>query len=471
MKKSDLTNQNIEKQRKEVFELKPTVKLVAPCKINNGIIKLSQVQQEESKQLFERSEFKSCFFIPASGSGSRMFQFLYDFLNNPNEDNRGQIEKFLNHIEDFAFYSKVPYEVKKSLLNDEISLEDFVRYLLTEKGLSLGDLPKGMVPFHKIGPFILNPFQEQFLQGIQLKDCGARFHFTVKEEFKLKIEESINYIQSVTGKNINVSFSEQNPSTNSFAFNLDQTPKILENGDYLMRPAGHGSLLENLNKIDDDLIFIRNIDNVQHYNKSKDSIDTWKMLGGLALKFREECKKLYDKPSITGLVELNNQYQFLRDSEIEDISLAKLKKILNKPFRICGMVRNEGQPGGGPFWIDDNGVITKQIVEKAQIDLKGDQNRLLAQSSHFNPVMIAAVTKNLDDVKFNLHDFADESKFFIVHKKHKGEDIVFRELPGLWNGSMAFWNTIFIEIPSHTFSPVKTVLDLLESAHNEPENK
>jgi len=467
MKKGNLTNPQIENQRNEIFELKPTVKLVAPCKINNGIIKLTKEQLSEMKNLFEISSFKSCFFIPASGSGSRMFQFLYDFLENPSEDNRGQVEKFLNHVEDFAFYALVPHEIKTAFQSDEMTLEDFVRYLLEDVGLSLGNLPKGMVPFHKIGPFILNPFQEQFLQGNRLKDCGARFHFTVKPEFKTEIEQSISNIQNVTGKKIDVSFSEQNPSTNAFAFNLDQSVKVKEDGEMLMRPSGHGALLENLNQMDDDMIFIRNIDNVQHFGQSEESIETWKMLGGLALKFKEECGKLLLKPSITGLVELNKQFQFLRESDIEDISLAKLKKILNKPFRVCGMVRNEGQPGGGPFWIDDNGVITKQIVEKAQIDLKGEQYRLLAQSTHFNPVMIAAVTKDLEGNKFNLNEFSDPSKFFIVNKKYKGHDLVFRELPGLWNGSMAHWNTIFVEIPSSTFSPVKTVLDLLDKAHNE----
>jgi hypothetical protein len=190
------------------------------------------------------------------------------------------------------------------------------------------------------------------------------------------------------------------------------------------------------------------------------------LLGGLLLDFKVEAQKVFDAPSIEALQSLNERFQVFSESQINEIKTVDcIKSLLNRPSRVCGMVKNEGQPGGGPFWVNDKGVVSKQIVEKAQISLKGDQYRMMVQSTHFNPVMIAASSISLDGQKFDLMDFKDDTKYFIVRKKHHGKEINFIELPGLWNGSMANWNTIFLEIPSETFSPVKTVLDLLEDAH------
>ena len=233
------------------------------------------------------------------------------------------------------------------------------------------------------------------------------------------------------------------------------------------RPSGHGALLPNLNQIDADIIFIKNIDNIQNFNQSKSSKNTLKYIGGIAFWFKEELKKLIENPTLINLKELNNQFQFLSESQIEKIDINILKEELNKPIRVCGMVKNEGQPGGGPFWINENGELTKQIIEKAQINNVPEQYKIMIQSTHFNPVMIAAITKDVDEIKFDLTNFVDESKYFIVDKTQNGKKINYIELPGLWNGSMANWNTIFVEIPSDTFSPVKTVLDLLDKAHLE----
>ena len=187
----------------------------------------------------------------------------------------------------------------------------------------------------------------------------------------------------------------------------------------------------------------------------------------MLLSFKEEAKKVYDNPSIETFKSLNDKYQIVSSSEInENLTTDKIKSILNRPARVCGMVRNEGQPGGGPFWVKDENGISKQIVEKAQITMKGEQYRLMVQSTHFNPVMIVASTKDFNGDKFDLTKYRDDSKYFIVKKKFKGQDIQFMELPGLWNGSMAYWNSLFVEVPSSTFTPVKTVLDLLDRAHS-----
>lgn len=463
-----ITNKaQIELQRSIVFGVQPEVKLVAPCKIGEGIVHFLQVQRENLIQKFNHAEVKSTFFIPASGSGSRMFQFLYDFLEEPTEENRSQVERFLNNIEEFAFFQKLPIEVRKRLKSHDVNLDEFVQFLLSNQGMGFGELPKGLIPFHKNGPFILNPFQEQILQGMKVNEENAKFHYTIKEIHEPSIKEGIKSTEALSGGRFDVSFSTQNTATNAIAFGSDQEPKINPDGSILTRPAGHGALLENLNQIDSDFIFIKNIDNVQHYSKSQESIDTWKYLGGIALWFQAESKKLIENPSLEGLKELNKQFQFLPENSIDTITISDIKTILNRPFRVCGMVRNEGQPGGGPFWVEENGKISKQIVEKAQIAMTGEQYRLMVQSTYFNPVMIVASTKDMHGKQFDLNDFKDDSKFFVVRKKHQGQNIIFSELPGLWNGSMAYWNSIFVDIPSTTFSPVKTVLDLLENAHLE----
>jgi hypothetical protein len=457
----------IEIQRARVFGEQPEVNLVAPCKMGEGIIHFMQVQRDNLIKSFEKSAVKSTFFIPASGSGSRMFHFLFEFLERPNEENRGQVERFLNNVEDFAFFQKIPLEIREKLKSHDVNLDEFVDFLLNNQGMAFGDLPKGLIPFHKIGPFVLNPFQEQILQGIKVNEGNSAFHYSIKSAHEAAIRKGINSSEELTGGNYNVTFSVQNDETNAIAFDENQKPIQLDETKILTRPAGHGALLENLNAIESDIIFIKNIDNLQHFSKSNLAIETWKYLGGVAIWFEDEKNKVLQNPTIEGLITLNKHFQFIADSEIEKLKVGDIFKMLNKPFRVCGMVRNEGQPGGGPFWVEENGEITKQIVEKSQISLRGEQYRLMVQSSYFNPVMIAAVNKDMNGKPFDLFEFRDENKYFVVNKNFKGKDIYFSELPGLWNGSMAYWNSIFVEIPSETFSPVKTVLDLLDHSHKE----
>ncbi len=458
-------NSKIEEQKNKVIGNHPEVKLEAPCKINDGILSFSKNETLDKIKLFENTDFTSCFFIPASGSGSRMFQFLFDFLEEPNEENRGQVERFLNHISDFAFFQQLPISIRKKLKNHDVELDEFVSYLLNGHGMGYGDLPKGLIPFHKNDPFILTPFQEHVLQGAKVIDENVKFHFTVQSKYKEKIEQVIQNIQGLTGQVYNIEFSEQDKASNAIAFKLDGEVCINEKNEILERPAGHGALLSNLNEIDSDLIFIKNIDNVQHISKSKETSDTWKFLGGILLEFKREASKVFENPSLDGIITLNKKYQIYNEELLNRLSMNELLELLNRPVRVCGMVRNEGQPGGGPFWINDNGIISKQIVEKAQITMRGEQYRLMVQSNFFNPVMIVVSCKDLKNNKLDLENYKDDSKFFVVKKKYKGQDIRFIELPGLWNGSMANWNSLFVEIPSDTFSPVKTVLDLLDSAH------
>ncbi|HNS41435.1 MAG TPA: DUF4301 family protein [Taishania sp.] len=461
----------IKEQQKKVFGEHSKVVLFAPCRINEGILQLSENERKNTIQNFKASEASPLYFIPASGSGSRMFAFLYDFLTQPDKADLSAVERFMNHIQEFAFFQIFPNDLKERIIENTADAEEIARYLLSEEFLNYGNFPKGLIPFHFNEPFVLNPFQEHVLQGTRLSNGRAKFHFTVQPEFEKNIKESISNLEGLTGKSYQVSYSVQSKESDSYAFDLKGNT-IDQNGTPFRRPAGHGALLDNLNQLDEELIFIKNIDNVQHFSYSNFSMDTWAILGGVLQEFKNELRAIYNHPTKEALVAANKKYQFLSPTEINQLTDSEaIKKIVNRPVRVCGMVRNEGQPGGGPFWIDDNGAISKQIVEKAQINIQGEQFRLMVKSTHFNPVMIALSTKDLEGKKLNLLDYRDDSKYFIVEKNQKGQDIKFMELPGLWNGGMAFWNTLFIEISSETFSPVKTILDLLDAQHQNKQCK
>lgn len=463
--KTELSTE-ITTQRDRILQANPTINLVAPCKIGQGITKLGSKEIEKLHEIFTEKVQDIGVFIPASGSGSRMFEFLYDFLNNQSDENRGNVERFLNKIKSFAFYRFLPTETRKALETFDISLEQFVSFLLNAEGMGFGDLPKALIPFHLNEPFVVNAIQEHIIQSARLNKENIEFHFSIQKKFETNFDASIRQLEGLTGHNFEVSYSEQDSATDSFVFYNNGDLVKNEVGEPLRRPAGHGALLTNLQALNKELIFIRNIDNVQHYSKSTKSIQMWSVLGALLHEIRLEIKKIYNQPSVDALQELNEKFQLYSPSELENVhSSEDVLKLIDRPIRVCGMVRNEGQPGGGPFLVEENGVVTKQIVEKAQISQNGEQYRQMIQSTHFNPVMMAVCIFNPEGKKYDLFQFRDESKYFVVSKKQKGEEVRFVELPGLWNGSMANWNTLFVEIPNETFSPVKTVLDLLNDAH------
>lgn len=458
----------IAEQLKKIKGGNPEVELIAPCKRNEGIVACSENEKTAFIHKWNTTDLNSTFFIPASGSGSRMFQFLYDFLSEPTESNRGETERFLNHITDFAFYEKLPLKYREELETYNIDLDEFVSFLLNSDGMNLGNYPKGLIPFHRSGPFILNAFQDQVLQGLRVKEKNTSFHFTINPLFEKQITNCIENIEGVTGQDYQVSFSYQDKNSDAIPLTEDDKPIVLDDNEVLQRPAGHGALLPNLNAIDSDVIFLKNIDNIQQIDKSDGSIESLKFIGGILISFKEERNELLDNPNSEGFKILNKKYQFLTEDEsLKDFSNEEIIEILNRPIRVCGMVRNEGQPGGGPFWVKNNGVVSKQIVEKAQITMKGEQYRLMVQSSYFNPVLIAAHAKDKDGNNFDLSEYRDDSKYFVVKKNYKGQPIKFCEEPGLWNGSMSDWISVFVEVPSNAFSPVKTVLDLLQDSHRD----
>ena len=276
----------------------------------------------------------------------------------------------------------------------------------------------------------------------------------MQPNFLTEIEEN------VSGKSPNISFSFQDGDTNAFCFYKNEE-LVEENGIKLRRPAGHGALLKNINEVKGDLVLMKNIDNIQGESNSSSTVLAWKRAVGVLVLFKKELKTLMSNFTTKSLVELNTKYQFLSKEEEADFNREDLALICNRPTRVCGMVTNEGEPGGGPFWIKHATGVTKQIVEKAQFNEGEKQSEIVNRSSHFNPVFIALSKTNIDNEPLDLVNFRDDSKFFVVNKSHKGKEILYRELPGLWNGSMSNWNTLFLEVPLSVFTPVKSVLDLI----------
>lgn len=443
-------------QKAQVFDRQPTMLLSEACSIGSGILQLTETQCEAAVKTFLQIEEKVALFVPASGSGSRMFDELYRFSVS-GEPNDGSI-RFFQSFKSLAIYAALTPEQKNLMAT--FSEQEIAKFVLLPTGLNLLRRPKGLIPFHQSDGQLFNAFHEHVLQFSQLVETVPMIHFTLQDGFQDEVRASIEKLSGIRG--VELSFSIQNRNTDAFCFDENQQ-LVVEDGIPLRRPAGHGSLLENLNDIDADLILIKNIDNIQHLSRAEASNRTWKILMGTLKQFFVDLEQLRANYSEKAFQELNAKYEFL-PSDL-DLSLELLSEIVARPTRICGMVKNDGAPGGGPFWIEKDGERTKQIVEKVQISTDGDQQEILEGSSHFNPVMIVAAKNDIDGNRLDLHAFANDEQYLVVKRPQDGKSIYYRELPGLWNGAMYYWNTIFVEIPSEVFSPVKAVLDLNASEH------
>jgi hypothetical protein len=358
--------------------------------------------------------------------------------------------------------------------------------MLDENGLNYSALPKGLLPFHKYSDHSITAFQEHLLESTLYASSNgkANLHFTVSEKHHLLFSELLNLIkediEQKTNTTFNVSFSYQKEETETVALTSNDTVYRTEDDSILFRPAGHGALLENLNDLDNDIIFIKNIDNIVVLDKNIEVSNYKKLLAGVLLEVQKEVFDYLYKLDEASSTEADFKLMalFLRyrlnvtivsdfDTYTFEEKTTYLRENLNRPIRVCGMVKNEGEPGGGPFWVkDENGKISLQIVEFAQIDFTNkNQQALVYKATHFNPTDLVCGVKNYKGEKFNLLDFVDPEAAFITMKTQNGTDIKALELPGLWNGSMAYWNSIFVEVPLDTFNPVKTVNDLLKPAH------
>ncbi len=384
------------------------------------------------------------------------------------------------------FYDLIMDRIKGKAANKDEEAYLFVKEMLVENGLNYGFYPKGLLPFHQYDSGSATPFEEHLKEAaLYAKTDGkAHLHFTVSEQHDaMFVEEESKVgpkISKKTDTEFDISYSNQKPSTDTIAVDMENKPFKNSDGSILFRPGGHGALIENLNDQDADIIFIKNIDNVVIDKNLDEVANSKKMLAGVlkkvqdkAFAFAQELEDGKVSPEAADQIkaflerDLNVRMPQNYDELDVDEQLSVLKDKINRPIRICGMVKNEGEPGGGPFWIKDGeGNISLQIIESAQIDMSNDeQAAILKNSTHFNPVDLVCGVRNHKGEKYNLLDFVDTKQGFITGKTQEGKELKALELPGLWNGAMAFWNTIFVEVPLVTFNPVKTVNDLLKPTH------
>ncbi|RRO15952.1 DUF4301 family protein [Flavobacteriaceae bacterium 14752] len=473
----------------------PFVKILDYAHLGKGIKQLSDQDKNEYYQFYENSNIKVIKFIPASGAASRMFRLLHQFLDEV-EINEKKIqallktEEFLplnpliHQIDRLAFYEQAKQLSKQSSQNFEnySQAEQAVLILktaLSEKGLNLDALPKGLIPFHNYGDKIFTPFEEHLeeAKSYTIKNNNAQLHFTISEEHENNFIATLKqYLKSHNKENIDfeVNFSYQKPSTDTVAVNLDNTPYRDENGQLFFRPGGHGALIHNLNEINADLIFIKNIDNVSKKQTDKRITTEYKkVLAGVLLKLQNKIfgyqKALEQNPTTELIEEVQVFAQDNLNIKSPSHKACELLNELHRPIRVCGMVKNDGDPGGGPFWVEgDNAEQSLQIVETSQVDPNDEkQQQILKEATHFNPVDIVCGVKDYKGQKFDLKEFVNAKRGFICQKSIEGQDIKALELPGLWNGGMAHWHSIFVEVPLSTFNPVKTVVDLLKPAHQD----
>ena len=472
-----------------------------PALINDGILKLNEEEFQHFSKLFDskKDNFKLKKFIPASGAASRMFKFLNEFLNEfdienetinayINRKNATELIVFLAGMEKFPFFKSIDNELLEEFPDFKSWNKDqqnyyFIKWLLDENHFDFSNKPKGVLPFHQYQNDIATPIEEHLKESV-LYSCAngiSNLHFTVSETHKLQFENTLENvkrkIEEASEIKINISFSHQHKYTDSIAVGFDNKPFRNHNGELVFRPGGHGALIENLNSLDADIVFIKNIDNVI-LNEAETIAFFKKSLAGILIELQEKVNSYLLKidsiseNEIAVLVnfveqQLNNKVNLDFSKYTLENKISNLKEILNRPIRICGMVKNEGEPGGGPFWVTDwNGNTTLQIVESAQIDFSNEKQALIASNAtHFNPVDLVCGLKDYKGSKFDFKNFMDYNSGFIVEKNKLGKPIKGYELPGLWNGAMSNWITIFVEVPLITFNPVKTVNDLLKPAH------
>ncbi|MBN2635795.1 MAG: DUF4301 family protein [Prolixibacteraceae bacterium] len=467
--------------------------------VGDGIVKLSEEEIETNILIYNEkiaAGVQPVKFIPASGAASRMFKALFEALESlengiPEKEVAAQYKAaatFIKEVDKFAFAFDLKNAVQKN--GAEWNGKNKIDFLLNEKGLNYGSLPKGLLKFHTYKTGTRTPFEEHLVEGALYsvdKDGKARLHFTVSPEHKNEFEKLFNKVKSTYEKELGVtfevSFSQQKPSTDTIAVDLNNEPFRENDGSLLFRPAGHGALIENLNDLNADIIFVKNIDNVVPDRLKAETVKYKKALAGHLLKVLEVLHFYQEQLNEKHYVALDHAFLAAASNFLENTLNTKpagsqyytekeelyhyLKEKFNRPLRICGMVKNEGEPGGGPFWAkNSDGTVSLQVVESVQIDPANiDQQNSAKHATHFNPVDLVCAVKNYKGEKFDLTKYTDPATGFISQKSKDGKELKAQELPGLWNGAMSNWNTMFIEVPVATFNPVKTVNDLLREQH------
>lgn len=467
MEEHGLTPAALETQLKNFREGFPFLPVTRAASCGDGIRVLDAAGIEQAAARYDRAKesLRVVKFVPASGAATRMFKDLFEFVR---EGRRTAVvgELLANRCR-FAFWPEL-----RTIIGDDTDERQTVENIVTE-GLRYGETPKGLVSFHRYGDEVRKAVEEHLVEGAQYAAAGGevKIHFTVSPEhltrFEALLAEKIPGYESRFGVKYRISFSVQDPSTDTLAVNPDCTPFRRADGRLLFRPAGHGALIGNLGKIDADIVFVKNIDNVTTDARRGDTVLYKKALAGVLLALQERIFEYLMALEVPG-AELEPIAAFIENELCvklpKDYGTALLRQVLDRPIRVCGMVRNEGEPGGGPFWVAGaDGLETLQIAESNQI--APEKRELMRSATHFNPVDLVCSFRTSKGGRFDLQEFVDPATGFISRKSDGGRELLAQELPGLWNGAMARWNTVFVEVPITTFSPVKVVTDLLRPEH------
>jgi hypothetical protein len=492
-----ITNERIQWQLSVFQKGIPYVNLVRAATVGDGVIQFNEKDIENYIDTYRKAGSASKIkFVPASGAASRMFKALFEFLDDTTPGNRPNavITQFIGNIEKFAFYDDLREVLKRSgkdisQLSKAGDYRAIIRALLLEEGLNYGNLPKGLIKFHKYEKAAETPFEEHLYEAAQYAsstDEPVKLHFTVSPEhqkgFESLMKKTATSFEERFGVSYSIAFSIQKPSTDTLAVDMTNQPFRDSDGSLLFRPGGHGALIDNLDELEASIIFVKNIDNVVPERLVAPTITYKKALAGKLLEMRNRVynflEELDNKPltadrgkEIFASIKLDLCYQPKSKPDFSNSAGTKkfLQEILNRPLRVCGVVKNLGEPGGGPFWAPNSkGDITLQIIESSQVDQKNpEQLGIFKSATHFNPVDLVCCPYDYKGQKFDLHKFVDVSTCFISQKSKDGKALKALELPGLWNGAMADWLTLFVEVPVETFNPVKTVNDLLRQQHQQ----
>ncbi|PKN67751.1 MAG: DUF4301 domain-containing protein [Deltaproteobacteria bacterium HGW-Deltaproteobacteria-12] len=464
------------------------LKLHRPCVLKDGIVSLSPAQRKKLIDIYDRESdrYKLIKFVPASGAASRMFTEWFSAIGKGGFGSGDLDRKFFRDLKKFPFYSRISENNTGAEFLAKKDIKGLLEFILGSNGLNYGNLPKALIPFHRYAAGESRTALEEHLREATGYICGggvSSLHFTISAEHKQAIAK---YLQKLIaqhggtgGGKYKVALSLQSVSTNMIAAAENNLPLRDAAGELVFRPGGHGALLDNLNNLDADFIFIRNIDNIVPELLSEKNLPFRKMLGGMALQisqmnfaFLRSLAAEADYPEIDKIVAHCSQtLNIVFPQSFAGMSKKKKSQILfsllNRPLRICGMVKNIGEPGGGPFWVvEKDATQTLQIVEGGQVDKSDPQQAAIwAQSRYFNPVDMVCCIKDYQGDKFILDNYVDKNAYLITTKNEKGVKFNALEMPGLWNGSMAYWNTMFVELPLKVFNPVKTVYDLLRPQH------
>ena len=490
-----ISEKQIENQLNEFKTGFPFLRLEAAASVERGIVATtaeSRDKYEKCWEQFKAAGNKVVKFVPASGAASRMFKDMFAFVDAEYDKPTTDFEKkYFDNIEKFAFYDELNEACLKNEGKDIPTLladgnfKAVASQMLRPEGLNYGQLPKGLLLFHKYAEGPRTPMEEHLVEAAlyAASNGEAHIHFTVSHEhmplFRQKVADKADFYAKKYGVKYDISFSEQKPSTDTVAANPDNTPFRNADGSLLFRPGGHGALIENLNEIDADVIFIKNIDNVVP-DRLKDETITYKqVIAGVLVSLQQKAFEYlrlleagtYNHDKLEEIIRFVQQDLCCRKADIKELEDADLviylREKLNRPMRVCGVVKNVGEPGGGPFLTyNQDGTVSLQILESSQIDKNNTEYmEMFTKGTHFNPVDLVCAVKDYKGQPFNLPDFVDRTTGFISSKSKNGKELKALELPGLWNGAMSNWNTVFVEVPLGTFNPVKTVNDLLREQH------